>query len=79
MNLNISKARVTVTLEMDYIDSHYVIRNHNHIEKFFEEVRSLEVRYEALVENPNDPNFKMIPLSAISCEYLSNGEWTKSS
>lgn len=78
MALNISKARVTVTLEMDYIDSHYVLRNHEHISNFFREVVQLQERYEALAENPDDPKFKAISTNVIKCEYFSNGEWTSS-
>lgn len=63
---------------MDYIDSNYVIRNNNHILKFFEEVRKLEERYEDLAENTDNPRFKIIPPNVIKCEYLSNGVWTKS-
>ena len=75
MSLNISRARVTVTLELEYISSHYINRDHNHITKFFEEMSEMQSRYEALIHNPDDPNYKVIPSSVFRCEYLSNGEW----
>jgi hypothetical protein len=78
MGLNITRARVTVTLEMDYIDSHYVMRDHNHIEKFFQGVMELKERYEALADNPENLQIRKIPLGTFRCEYLSNGNWVKS-
>jgi hypothetical protein len=78
MSLNIKKARVTVTLEMDYIDSSYIDRNHKHKEKFFREVKLLEERYNALVNDPENPNYSIIPKSVLKCEYLIDGEWQKS-
>ena len=78
MGLNISRAKVIVTLEMEYIDSYYINRDHTHITKFFEDIRELQERYEALIFNPDDSNYKVIPSSVIRCEYLSNGEWTRS-
>jgi hypothetical protein len=78
MGLNITRARVTVTLEMDYISSTYMMRDHNHIEKFFQEILELKERYEDLYEDPENPQIKKIPRSVIKCEYLSNGNWVKS-
>lgn len=78
MSLNITKARVTVTLEMDYTDSNYMMRDHLHIEKFFKEVLELKEQYEELYEQFPEPTIEKIPFGVIKCEYLSNGKWVKS-
>jgi len=78
MTLNIQRARVTLTLEMDYISSDYMIRDFLHITKFFEEIPEIQERYEGLVNDEDDPRFKIVPSKVLFCEYYSNGEWIKS-
>jgi hypothetical protein len=78
MTLNIQRARVTLTLEMDYISSNYMERNYIHIMEFFKEIPEIQQRFEGLVNDSEDPRFKSVPSKVLYCEYYSNGEWVKS-
>ena len=78
MTLNISKARVTLTLEMDYISSTYMERDYLHITEFFKEIPEIQERFEGLVRDSDDSRFKVIPSKVLFCEYFSDGKWVKS-
>ena len=78
LSLNISKARVTITLEMDYISSTYVMRDYLHITEFFKQIPDLQERFEGLVEDSEDSRFKVIPSKTLFCEYFIDGKWQKS-